>query len=45
LKEEGAELKRRLRQKQSEIGGASEDLMLMTKENQALTSELAETTR
>ena len=36
-KEEILELRRRLASKSSEIGGASEDLMLMTRENQALT--------
>ena len=41
-KDEVIELKRHLQGKSQEIGGASEDLMLMTKENQALTSELAE---
>lgn len=36
------ELKRRVSQKSIEVGGAAEDLMLMTRENQALTSELVE---
>lgn len=36
------ELKRRFSQKTIEVGGAAEDLMLMTRENQALTSELVE---
>ena len=39
---EVTELKRRFSQKSIEIGGAAEDLMLMTRENQALTSELVE---
>jgi chromosome segregation ATPase len=43
LKEENLELRRRTGQKSAELNGAAEDLMLMTKENQALTSELAET--
>jgi len=43
MKEENNDLKRRINQKQAEAGGATEDLMLMTKENQALTAELAET--
>mmetsp|Transcript_2324 Transcript_2324/g.3663 ORF Transcript_2324/g.3663 Transcript_2324/m.3663 type:complete len:1405 (+) Transcript_2324:94-4308(+) len=38
------ELKRRVAQKNVEVGGAAEDLMLMTRENQALTSELVERT-
>ena len=36
------EYKRRLSQKSVEVGGAAEDLMLMTRENQALTSELVQ---
>ena len=36
------ELKRRFSQKSAEVGGAAEDMMLMTRENQALTSELVE---
>ncbi len=44
LKEENLELQRKLAQRNTEIGGTSEDLMLMTKENQALTHELAEIT-
>ena len=44
LKEENIELQRKLAQRNTEIGGTSEDLMLMTKENQALTHELAEIT-
>jgi len=43
FKEENAELKRRLGMKNSDVAGAAEDLMLMTKENQALTAELADT--
>jgi len=43
LKEENTELRRQINQKAAEVGGAAEDLMLMTKENQALTSELADT--
>ncbi|CAE7845106.1 unnamed protein product, partial [Symbiodinium microadriaticum] len=41
LVDENAELRRRLGMKQNEVGAASEDLLLMTKENQSLTSELA----
>lgn len=37
------ETKRRFAIKSAEVGGAAEDIMLMTKENQALTSDLAET--
>ena len=44
LKEENLEVRGRLAQKTAEVGGSAEDLMLMTKENQALTAELAETT-
>jgi len=36
------ELKRRFSQKSAEVGGAAEDMMLMTRENQALHSELVE---
>ena len=43
LKEENMELKRRYGMKNADVAGAAEDLMLMTKENQALTAELAET--
>lgn len=43
FKEENGELKRRLGMKNSDVAGAAEDLMLMTKENQALTAELADT--
>lgn len=39
-----AELKRRVGQKSVEVGGAAEDLMLMTRENQALTAEIVELT-
>jgi chromosome segregation ATPase len=37
-----AELRRRLGQKSIEVGGAAQDLMLMTRENQALNSELVQ---
>ena len=43
LKQELLETKRRFAIKSAEVGGAAEDIMLMTKENQALTSDLAET--
>lgn len=38
LLQEKNELKRRLEMKHSEVGAASEDLQLMTRENQSLTS-------
>jgi hypothetical protein len=38
LREENLDLKKKLGMKASEMGGAAEDLMLMTRENQALTS-------
>lgn len=44
LQVENQDLKQRLSYKHQEVGGAAEDLLLMTKENQALTSELAITT-
>jgi len=43
VKQELLETKRRFAIKSAEVGGAAEDIMLMTKENQALTSDLAET--
>ena len=43
LKDENLELKRRYGMKNADVAGAAEDLMLMTKENQALTAELADT--
>ena len=43
VREENNELKRKFGLKNADIAGAAEDLMLMTKENQALTGELAET--
>lgn len=42
LREENSELKRRFGMRNADMAGATEDLMLMTKENQALTSELAD---
>ena len=44
LREENAELKRRYGMRNADVAGATEDLMLMTKENQALTTELADVT-
>lgn len=44
LKEENLQIKRIMIHKNSEVGSASEDLMLMTKENQAITSELIDIT-
>jgi predicted nuclease with TOPRIM domain len=42
LKEENLELKRRVSQKHAEVGGAAEDLLLMTREHQALSTVLAD---
>ncbi len=42
LRAELEEMQRRLNLASSEVGGAAEDLTLMTRENQALTAELAE---
>jgi chromosome segregation ATPase len=42
MREENSELKRRYGMRNADMAGAAEDLMLMTKENQALTNELAE---
>lgn len=42
MREENSELKRRFGMRNADMAGATEDLMLMTKENQALTSELAD---
>ena len=41
LTEENNELRRHLSLKQKEVGAAGEDLMLMTRENQSVTTELA----
>ena len=41
LTEENSDLRRRLSMKQNEVGAASEDLQLMTRENQSVTTELA----
>jgi chromosome segregation ATPase len=41
MTEETSELRRRLTLKQNEVGAAGDDLMLMTRENQSLTTELA----
>ena len=42
MREENSELKRRYGMRNADMAGATEDLMLMTKENQALTAELAD---
>ena len=38
LREENLDLKKKIGMKSAELGGASEDLMLMTRENQAITA-------